>query len=208
MGLMTTIKNAKLVYNDGEKTYLVLGEIHDERLTPNLNRVRSGPIQSFKDKDENWKVRRSVFKLTPPSQEYFANIHEGKWYWMNGCDKCNGRTESYPYIRCVKHDVCIDCGIPRDDMKDVPWGVPGGIRCKPCGEILHNKEKAKALSLMGEYDEENYRGLDIPTCPHCNLELDYSDFYEAQKEEIVCYRCDNTYTITAEHITTFTMEKK
>lgn len=129
----------------------------------------------------------------------------------NECDICEGKSQRwFSFNRCVVHNICDTCSIPRAELKEAPWGTKNGWRCKPCEAIRREKEKSEALARMPkEYDEWDYSRLDKPTCPHCKYELDdYSEYYSSDDEEVECPRCDNVFLLTAVHDVVFTSTRK
>jgi transcription elongation factor Elf1 len=181
--------------------------IGDPRLTPDLNRTRSGSSQNFAAKGK--RTFDPDFVIKPPLKHVYAELIDGEWNWVNGCDECHGRPGSWTtYIKCEVHDVCHSCSIPRKALKETPWGHPKGFECKPCNEKRKALEKAEALAKMGEHDPWDYEHLREVKCPHCNLELDPDhDLYDAKEERVNCGRCDGEFIVTAEPTVYFTMRK-
>lgn len=185
------------------------------KLTPTMERIRSGPTQLFRDTkpgDRSFISHENAdVILEPPEKHIYAELIDEKWYWVNGCDICNGKKKPFgSYVRCVKHDVCFRCGTPRSELKEIPWGVLEGIQCKPCADKQHQIEKIEALAKMErvEYDEWDYRDKNSVTCPYCNLKLEESHkYYESSSEKVECPRCDNVFEVTAEHSVTFTTRR-
>ena len=184
--------------------------INDPRLTPNMIRIRAGRFQEFYEPDDR-KQRDSKIRLEHPEKHFFAELINGQWCWVNGCDKCNGKEEAYGgYIRCDKHDVCCTCGILRSQLKEIPWGHVRGFQCKPCVQKQHNIEKAEALAKMGEYNEWDYENIDELKCPYCDFEMDewWEHLGDEREEAIIeCLRCDNKFKATYATIPRFTMER-
>src|SRR5271168_4613785 len=103
--------------------YLTPVLIEDERLTPDLMRIRNGSHQVFY-KSEN-RSFESDFVIEPPLKHVYAELTDGQWYWVNGCDECHGREGTWlTYIKCEKHDVCHQCKTSRKELKQSVWGHP------------------------------------------------------------------------------------
>lgn len=209
--------------------------INDVRLNSYTKRLRSGKNQVFytgndhrdfvrykKDQyDENGKFinnvkmhdKKDTITIIPPKNSWYSDLIDGQWWWVEGCSECNGKPRDWmTYVECDKHDVCSHCRCDRKSLTEAPWGRQSGWVCKPCADREHEIEKREALSLMPEpedYDECDYICNDNIKCPHCNLEFDDDhDYYEADLKDIECPRCDNTFTVTAEHSVSFTCQKK
>ena len=175
--------------------------IKDARLTPNLNRVRNGKTQEF-TKPGN-RGCGPDFKITPPSREFYAELIEGQWYWVNGCAECNGKPRDWStYIECEKHDVCRTCGIKRSELVDPPWGGKNGWQCQSCAKAESDAEKAEALQRVAsqEYNELDYWGNDNVVCPHCGSSYEVDD--EPGDEE-TCEVCGGSYSVEVEYTVTY-----
>lgn len=187
-------------------------KIKDERLTPELKRIRSGKTQAFyKPENRALQTRDADIVLEPPEQHIYAELIDGEWWWVNGCAECNGEPRGWmKYTECDEHDVCAHCGIHRKELKDTPWGRKGGWVCKPCDDKEHEIEKTAALAAMpDEYDEWDYYCMSEIQCPYCNNIIeDSGSYHEADDEEIECGCCDNIYTVSAEISINYTMKKK
>ncbi len=185
--------------------------IDDDRLTPELCRTRSGPHQEFRIKGN--RTFDADFILEPPERHFYAELIEGKWYWMNGCAECNGNKAQYAYIKCKKHDVCQGCGIDRASLTETPWGSSRGFICVPCANKRHEEEKARALLKMEnkEYNKYDYCGTRSIICPYCDLAYgqDEDEVHSFHDEDttIICDRCDNTYTVEMEFSISYTTSK-
>ena len=113
-----------------EKTMNTIEEINHPKLTRTMERVRSGKKQLFREKDP--KNRSFISKenadliLQHERKEMYAELIEGKWYWINGCEKCKGNFDKYSYVVCEKHDVCESCGISRSKYSGTAWGRLNG----------------------------------------------------------------------------------
>jgi len=144
-----------------------------------------------------------TIRISHENKSYYAELIEGVWWWLDGCNECNGRPRgAFTYMgECDKHNVCRTCRIHRSKLIDTPWGGRDGWQCKPCAESEHEAEKQEALSKMPceeDFCEWDYHGVDEITCPYCNLE--FSDSWESaddDDEAHECPRCDNTFTVTA-----------
>lgn len=62
--------------------------IKDERLTPTMERVRSGRTQMFREKNKNDRSFISKdncdVSLEHEIKSMYAELTDGKWYWVNG----------------------------------------------------------------------------------------------------------------------------
>jgi hypothetical protein len=204
-------------------------KIEDERLRGYTKRTRAG-VQIFytgndnrdfarhkletHDKDGNYIYgvemhdKPDTIRINPPEVSYYAELIAGEWWWVDGCDQCNGRERGF-MGECEKHDVCVTCNKSRHEFKEPVWGGVNGWRCRPCQEALSKAEKKQALDAMPEeHHKHDYHDLDEITCPYCAFE--FSDSFESASdsdEEHTCDRCDNTFKVTAIHSLTFDCER-
>lgn len=186
--------------------------INDPRLTPEMERVRSGSKQLFRKRYGDNKFTSSEnadVVLTPPEKHLYAKLIDNVWHWVNGCAECNGQPRDWmTYIECDKHNVCRTCKTPRSQLTETPWGGKHGWKCQPCANAEHEAEKELALAAMPEeHDELDYRHDYMPRCPYCDLEFevgsDEIDGMLGVEEERVCERCDHTFSIEAEMSITY-----
>ena len=204
-------------------------KIDDPRLSGYTKRTRSGSEQIFYTGDDERDFDRyraeggntgkqvkmhdkpDTIRLRPSEQSYYSMLINGEWWWVDACDQCNGRERNgYSYMgECLKHDVCRSCSKPRKDFKTV-WGGKLGWQCEPCQESEHEEEKQKALAAMSEeFDPWDYHCLSDIKCPYCDYKFsDSSESYDDDDEEHECPRCDNTFTVTANHSVTFDCNRK
>ncbi len=93
-----------------------------------------------------WKVHPECdFEITPPERSWYSKEIDGVWHWVEGCDHCNGSPIKWAYVRCDKHDVCVDCGVDRERAAKSPcidgigavWGCSDGWRCNDCQEQIN-----------------------------------------------------------------------
>ena len=208
---------------------MLIEPINDSRLKAYTNRTRSGSEQVFYTGSDSrdWDRYRAeggtsnsnvkmhdkpdTIKIIPPENHWFAELVEGEWWWVNGCAECCGHERDWmSYIECEKHNVCCTCGIPREELKETPWGGKHGWQCAPCARAEHEAEKKAALEAMpDEYDPWDYRGLDDIKCPYCDYKFqDPWEHCEDSEEEHECPRCDNTFLVTAEPTVYFTCQRK
>lgn len=208
--------------------------IGDPRLDGYTKRTRNGRQQVFytgddsrdfvrykKDQyDEDGKFIHNVkmhdksdtILITPPKKSYYADLIDGEWWWVESCAECNGlpRDDWGSYVICEEHDVCRTCQIHRSKLTDTPWGGKEGWQCKPCADAEHKADKEEALAAMpDDHDEWDYQNLDEIKCPYCNYE--FSDSWENSEDNEKlheCPRCDNEFTVTAEHSFTFNCQRK
>jgi hypothetical protein len=186
--------------------------IDDPRLTPDLIRTRSGSTQAFAFPETRKRTFDPDFTIQPPERHIYAELINGTWFWVNGCDECHGREGTWTtYIKCEKHDVCHRCKTQRAKLKDVPWGHPKGFECKRCHDTRRAIEKAEALGKVAAhpYDEWDYQDLSNPTCPYCKFEFTEPchGLWDAQDEAVTCERCENKFEVTAETVTHFTSRR-
>lgn len=206
-------------------SHMKVCKIDDPRIAGYTNRTRSGSTQVFYtgNDERDWDRYRKegggrkhnvtmhdkpdTIRITPPEKHYYAELIEGEWWWVNGCEECNGRPRDCvkSYIECEKHDVCNHCGIERKKLDHAPWGKKDGWICQPCAQIAHDIEKEQALADMPEHhDEWHYHDLHDITCPYCNYKFSDSwEYANADEEEQECPRCDNVFTVTAVQSLTF-----
>lgn len=163
-------------------------------------RVRSGHTNIWNYEESN------EIKLNPPSNGLYAERFDDGWYWVCGCNKCLENGESYSYIVCEEHNRCVDCGIHRSELDEIPWGGPYGFTCKPCDKKEREKLKEEAL-LKAERD--NHSEIDCfyltkIICPVCASEHSEEDFYEDGEHEASCYVCDTDFIVEVEFERRFT----
>ena len=175
----------------GEKLVFL---IEDERLTPELNRTRSGSEQQFYygNKDKN-----PLFTLTHPSNKaMYAELIDGKWYWVNGCNKCKGMRGS-SYVTCQKHDGCESCGCSRGDFEGNAWGSRNGWICGPCYDKEWKEARWKALSAVAAMGDDKidceYNSNIV--CPHCASVVEPCTADGLPEGEEECCVCGGVYYI-------------
>ena len=176
--------------------------IEDERLTPNLKRARNGHKQEFRSNDGNVK-----FTLTHDERHFYAELINQQWFWVNGCEECNGEEPNYCYVKCVEHDVCVDCKLQRVSATQPHWGCSNGFRCNKCQDVIDKKHKEKIQETINsfEYDKWDFYCLDEITCPYCKSTVeDNEDNYDAHRKTYDCEECENNFTLTAEHTVSWT----
>jgi len=189
--------------------------IEDDRLTPNMERVRSGSTQLFRPKEtghqrEFLSAKNATVTLTPPSKELYAEPDEtdGRWYWVSGCAECNGKPRDWmTYIECDKHNVCRTCKCHRSALTEAPWGGKNGWQCNPCASREHEERKAAALAAVNGTDiDHDY--TDNPVCPYCGTEA-YSDESFEDGDELECGVCDGKFAVTGVHFSvSYSTQKK
>jgi len=203
-------------------------KINDDRLSDYKNRMRSGSEQVFytgnderdfeRYRAEGGNSRHNVtmhdkpdtIRIQAPMREYYAELIEGEWWWLNGCGECNGRPRDWmAYVECEKHNVCRTCETPRSKITGAAWGGKHGWQCQACHEREHEMEKQAAIAAMPEEHESwDYHGMDEITCPYCKYEFnDSSECGDHNDEDHDCPRCDNTFKVTAVHSLTFDCER-
>lgn len=171
--------------------------ISDSRLTPDLKRYRSGSTMLFyKPGNRSLQAKDADIVIKAPRRELYAGLINDEWCWINGCPECLGEEPNWPYSKCEKHNVCIECGTPRSKLKELPWGCRKGFTCAPCATAKHEAEKAAALAKFeaADHDESYFHFNNEIVCPHCALATPPHDGpYEEDTQ--VCKRCDGEYII-------------
>ena len=173
--------------------------INDKRLTPTMERIRSGSTQLFREwnKDDHTfiGIENCDVKLNHENKEMFAELIDGKWYWVSGCSECNGKPRGHSYIECEKHDVCSSCGCSRKDAGNGVWGGMYGWTCNSCKEANDSEMRREAFEkLDGEDPDCSYQDKII--CPHCGSEVSNDDIHESQDME--CYVCEGEFSLEVE----------
>lgn len=154
-----------------------------------------------------WNSYHPIFTICSPWAGMDARLIDEQWYWVVACPECLGEIPEWTYQKCDEHDVCINCGTQRKQLKEIPRGTSKGIECKPCYAARHETEKEKALEAFkaAEYDEFDFLMTDKIVCPHCALS------YEAECDErtgkLICERCDGEYTLEIEYSISYSTTK-
>lgn len=146
-------------------------------------------------------------RLLPPTQGLYAERIDGAWWWVCGCERCLG-TDKSSYSVCKEHDRCITCQCTREQLTEIPWGVQGGWRCKPCGSRLRQERKEKALAdaAAKDFTEDDCSYTDSILCPHCSSAQDSEDRTQSTKG-IQCSVCDGLFDMEIEWNPTYTTTK-
>lgn len=191
--------------------------INDDRLTPDMERIRNGAQQLFRrnyNDREITRVENADVALDPPERHFYAELIDGVWCWVNGCAECNGEPRCWTtYIECYTHNVCRSCNTPRSQLAKPPHGGQNGWQCQPCNAAEHEAEKAAALAAMpDDFCAHEYQHEDTPRCPYCNFELhveseDISGMLDSEQEE-ECPRCDHVFMIEAECSISYSTSRK
>lgn len=202
--------------------------INDTRLTEYTNRTRYGSEQVFhKGTDEfdrdRWRAeggpansnkikmhdKPDNIRIKAPEAHYYAELIDGKWWWVNGCNQCNGRERGQCYVECEKHNICNTCSIPWSKKKGTGWSCDNGWQCKSCADKDHKDEKNAALDAMPKpHRAWAYKDRDEIICPWCNYT--YPDSWgegDLDETDYECTRCDNNFTVSSETTTTYTSER-
>lgn len=184
--------------------------IKDHRLTKTMNRVRSGRTQLFREKSSESKSFISInncdLVLTHPNKEMFAELIDGKWYWVSGCSECNGEPRGGSYIECDKHDRCSICGIKREEIKDESvWGGSNGWTCNRCKEIEDLEERKKAFDKLNGKEPDTSCNDDI-ICPHCGSKFGNDDIHETQ--DLDCEVCGGEFYLEVEYSVSYSTTVK
>lgn len=197
--------------------------INDPRIANYTNRQRNGSTQVFYTGNDprDWDRYRAedgpsksdvkmhdkadTIYIKAPEQHYYAELIDGEWWWLNGCDECNGREYKRCYIKCIEHDICQDCATPQAQLTEIPWGTRKGFQCKPC----HVKQKAEAriealseaaTSALDRWDFFNKVNI---RCPRCNSKMCSDDINETA--ELECEICDQSFKVEVEYTPSYTM---
>jgi len=178
--------------------------IDDDRLTPTMERSRSGSTQMFREKgiDNAFTSGENAdVILNHENKSMYAELIDDKWYWVNGCAECVGEPRDWmTYIECVEHDVCRTCNANRKDV-EVAWGGKPGWQCGTCHDIKENEIRIEAFEkLDGEEPDCHY--TDDIICPHCGSEVSNDELYESQDTE--CYVCKGEMFVEVEYSATYT----
>lgn len=166
--------------------------INDNRLTPAMKRVRNGRKQLFRElskDDRSFTISdNSDVILEHENKEMYAELINGKWYWVSGCAECNGKERNFmSYIECEKHDKCSVCSVNRKEIKGPVWGGKKGWTCRSCQKAKELEIRREAFNKLGG-KEPDCSYTDEIICPHCGSKIHDSDIHESQDMECsVCY---------------------
>ncbi|WP_449555237.1 hypothetical protein [Lelliottia amnigena] len=192
---------------------IIRGVINDSRLFSGIERARSGKVQMFgKRIVQGGKcIQECDFEITPPERSWYSKEINGVWHWVEGCSHCNGSPKDWDYVRCDKHDVCVDCGVDRENAATSTsggvWGCRGGWRCNNCQEQINRKRLAEAEARIipdDEYDSTDFWHEDEAKCPWCKADISTDESYNATQEEHQCHECERHFKLTAEHSVSWT----
>lgn len=183
--------------------------INDKRLTPTMERTRSGRTQLFREKNtddrsfissENYDV-----SLEHEKKSMYSELIDGEWYWLEGCAECKGEErDSVTYIECEEHDKCNVCGTSRKDIKEIPWGRSKGWVCKPCADDEDKEIRREAFEkLDGEEPDCSYTSEII--CPHCGSD---GFEYEHENKDLECHVCKGEISLEVELTPSYTTSIK
>lgn len=173
--------------------------INDNRLTPTMQRSRSGRTQIFKEKGSKEEI-----SLQHDKKSMYAELIDGKWYWVEGCAECKGEERDWmTYIECEEHDRCRSCGINRKDIKEAPWGGKKGWQCRSCADDEHKEIRRQAFEKFNREnpDEYDFQYMDEIKCPHCASKISSEEMYESQ--EIECNVCEGRIYLEVEFSPTY-----
>ena len=179
--------------------------INDKRLTPTMDRVRSGRTQLFREKNKDDRsfigLKNCDLSLEHENKAMYAELIEKQWYWVNGCGPCNGESRSYKtYFECDKHDVCRSCSISRKEIEGSVWGGSNGWTCKPCHEAEQLEIKRAAFEKL-DGDEPDCSYSDEIICPHCGSKISNDDIHESQ--DIECHVCEGEIYLEVEYTASY-----
>lgn len=198
--------------------YSKVCKVNDLRIAGYVNRMRSGSEQVFYTGDDRRDFERyqrdgrkemhdkaDTIRINPPERHYHAELINGEWWWVNGCDECNGEPANYCYIKCETHDVCVTCKCSRQELTESPWVTRTGWQCRPCAKKEGDIAKQAALQKVaeGEYEPHDYLGQDNVICPHCATEFeDMMDDGEPEAHQ-ECDVCGGEFSIEVEYTVSF-----
>jgi hypothetical protein len=203
-------------------------KINDDRLTPYLSLTRPGKFYTGNDPrdwdrynrdryDKNGNYinnvemheRADVINIEPPEKHYHAELIDNEWWWVNGCQACNGRSRRFAFRECIQHDVCSICGKPRGHSghKHVMGGGENGWFCVPCHETAELIRKTEAKARIGMEDIEHDFTSDI-VCPYCGYTYCESHQYNHDDgDKITCDDCDSVFFVSIHHNVNYSTEK-
>lgn len=184
-------------------------KINDPRLTPDMERTRSGRTQLFRKDYGDRKftsTENADVVLEHELPEVYSELIDGEWYWVKGCSKCQDSMnygESYSYITCYEHNRCNDCGTHRSELKDTPWGLSNGFRCKPCQDRLDKERLEEALEKRKDMSDWDFYNSDTVLCPHCGSDNGTDEFEDGVFE---CYVCEKEFKLSLNYSVTYSTE--
>lgn len=105
---------------------------------------------------------------------------------------------------------CMTCGIPREQMEEIPWGIwiedELFSQCKPCRQNEID-EQIKAF----QESETDTEFEDLVICPHCGSRHEHdgedSCFYNEGEHEFYCCDCHNKFKVCTEISYTYSTYK-
>jgi transposase-like protein len=162
--------------------------------------IRSGDFSIWNERRGNSSDNGlPEIKLEAP-KGYKAEKIDGSWFWVNDCPDCTKSGKKYPYKKCDEHDVCVDCGTHRKELKKTPWGHPKGFKCVPCADL---ENKKRLIDQMIKFEEANYTYGDfqhnsVIKCPYCGFDNEpENDDYGCNGEEsdYECNLCEKTFSV-------------
>lgn len=187
--------------------------IEDERLTPTMERVRSGRTQLFREKNKDNRTfidrENADVVLEHENKEMYAKLIDGLWYWVSGCAECVGKERDWmTYIECDKHDRCSVCSISRKEIKGAVWGGPKGWTCNPCQETKKLEIRRAAFENFNKqkFDEFDFHCMDEIKCPHCGSEIDNDDLHKS--EDIECGVCEGEIELEVDYTASYSTSIK
>ena len=200
---------------------IIRGVISDGRLFPGIARTRNGTTQNFGERivKGGKLIQECDFTIIPPERSWYSKEIDGVWHWVEGCDHCNGNVKDFgSYVRCDKHDVCVDCGIDRVNASKTKgiagvgavWGCAGGWRCNDCQQerdAIRLSEAESRIIPEEDYDEWDFYSEDEAKCPWCQAEISTDESYDADGEAHECDECQREFTLTAMHSVTWTTKR-
>lgn len=180
---------------------LLVEPINDARLTATMERSNAGD-QYFREKDFPSRgfltnEPETCIIIKRPKPEYYSELVDGAWWWVNNCSQCCGHARDWMGSECEKHDVCSCCQKPRSEIIGSVWGGKRGWTCNTCKDAQSAAAKAEALENFDEenFDERDYWREDEAKCPYCGAENVFEYEGDDSPDPIECHTCGNEFSI-------------
>jgi hypothetical protein len=188
--------------------------INDERLTPTMERIRSGSKQLFRERDPSNRTFISVDNcdvcLEHEKVSVYAELIEGEWWWMEGCAECNGDPRDWmTYVECDEHNRCRTCGTKSKDLAPgvTKWGGKPGWQCDNCKQ--DQIRKAKESFAKKELEDYHFKYNEKAICPHCGCQnhIDLGEI-NLSESEFECGFCESVFMVEVHLDITYSTAKK
>lgn len=159
------------------------------------DRVSSGPFETY------WRSGCEEFaRLKNPVRGLKAELIDGAWYWVAGCQVCVGQPNSWMnYHCCEEHNVCSGCGVHHKQASRAPGihnavhGHPDGWRCHDC-YVRDRVQTAMAALEKAARSAPDTDCTDEVVCPHCGT--GYQPDGNPPEGEETCGTCGGKYDIS------------